>query len=392
MKTPAASTLDPRFVYLTDKGAVARKRQIGLIPGAAAPVLTLELPPALRGQAREQVARRQILDRFGLGEDDVDMWPFVLSSTDNAGAWTKVLIADSASVADWRERAGTQAKTVLPDYLALPTAQDLWTLHQTRDNTIAVRLGPDDGFSATPDMALRLLKKRLGKAPKAALSIGALDPAITDLLNDHKISVVTQTSELPALGVSTPKSLGHDELTANLLRDPQMARTTLRRRVLPWRWPLLFGALAAGLWSASSILETQRIDDRTRAITVQTQDVVRANFVPAGPILDVRSQVSRALASMRAATEETTTEVTTLELFGRASEVIAQSTAFPELITATQDKSLTIILRVDDFAAADRIADALRDVSLNVEIVESRVSDSASGVRTELNIRDGAAQ
>ncbi|MEP5151792.1 hypothetical protein, partial [Planktotalea sp.] len=116
MKTPAASTLDPRFVYLTDKGAVARKRQIGLIPGAAAPVLTLELPPALRGQAREQVARRQILDRFGLGEDDVDMWPFVLSPTDNAGAWTKVLIADSASVADWRERAGTQAKTVLPDY------------------------------------------------------------------------------------------------------------------------------------------------------------------------------------------------------------------------------------------------------------------------------------
>lgn len=390
MNTPAPSLLDPRFVHLTENGAAVGKRQIGLVPGAAAPVLTLELPPGLRGQAREQVARRQLLDRFGLGDGEVDMWPFVLSPSAEVGAWTKVLIADSAQVARWRDMAGAQAKTLLPDFLALPTAPELWTVY-AHAGTFAVRLGPDDGFSAPTDMTIRLLKKRLGTPPKAILALGALDPDIANLFEDSRIPIVTELSELPALGIAAPKALAHDELTANLLRDPQIAREGLRRRVLPWRWPLLFGVVAACLWATANIVETQRLAQATARIQAQTQELVRARFVPNGPILDVRSQVSRALAAMQSTSDDGEIEVTALEVLRRASEVIAQSSASPELITASQGESVTVILRVEDFAAADRIAQALREAALVVEIVESRVSDSATGVRTELSISFGAA-
>ncbi len=50
--------------------------RIALVPGALAPLIALDLPEGLRGAAREQVARRQLRDLTGLGDDRLQMRPF----------------------------------------------------------------------------------------------------------------------------------------------------------------------------------------------------------------------------------------------------------------------------------------------------------------------------
>ncbi|MEO9496869.1 MAG: type II secretion system protein GspL [Vibrio splendidus] len=309
----------------------------------------------------------------------------------HAGDWAKVLITDSSRLVEWRQKAGENVRIILPDYFGLPTAKDLWTITIQNKNMI-VRLGPNDGFSAPSEMGTKVLEKQVNAPPKAILFLGTNGQGISGFAKTHNIPFVTEIPELSTLKVNLPQILEHGEIALNLLLDPQMARVALRRRVLPWRWPLLLGAFAASLWATATLVETQRTSKEVLEINEQIQTIVRSSFVPDGPILDVRTQVSRALSNMRGSIGNGEDEVTALDLLGRAGGVIAQSGATLELITATGDQTLLIVLRVADFAAADQIAGALREGDLSVEVVGSRVSESASGVRSELRLRDGGTR
>ncbi|WP_390915537.1 type II secretion system protein GspL [Pseudosulfitobacter sp. SM2401] len=373
-----------QFVPLDGHAPTPKRRQVALVPGAQVPVLTLELPSGLRGQAREQVARRQLQDRVGLGSEAVEMRPFQLN---RAQGWTKVLVADATRMIDWRKDAGRNCRAMLPDYLALPAGEGLWTLTKTQTG-VAMRLGPQDGFSARSDVAAALVTDALADTkPRAALRLGDPLDQIEALLKEQGVPIATSLDELRGLDVEAPKVLGHGELSLDLRRDPQMARTRMRRQVLPWRWPLLVGAIAAGLWGYAQNLETKRITDATRLIRVDTQQLVKTHFVTSGPVLDVRTQVSRALVDQRRAAAGGQSQASSLDLLARASDVIALEGATPRQFSATSNDDITVVLRVDDFVAADRIANAFVADGLAVEIVESRVSDTGSGVRTELRLR-----
>lgn len=391
MSTPRSDIFGAQFVQLDGRSALPKRRQVALVPGQDVPLLSLDLPQKLRGQAREQVARRQLQDRVGLNDDAIEMRPFQLSR--DAG-WSKVLIADVARMADWRTAAGTKCKAVLPDYLALPTSEGLWSMTATAQ-AVSVRLGPMDGFAANEDVALVMLDEALtGETPKprAVLRLGDSLVNIEALLKTHGIPVATSVADLATLDVEPPKVLGYGELTLDLRRDPHLARTRMRRQVLPWRWPLLIGAIAAGLWGSAQNLETRRILDATRTIRVETQDLVKTHFVTSGPVLDIRTQVSRALADQRQAASAFQSQTSALDLLARAGNVIALEGAKPRQFSATATDEITVVLRVADFAAADRIVQALAAEGLVVEVVESRVSDTDSGVRTELRLRNAEVQ
>jgi general secretion pathway protein L len=380
-----------QFVQLDGSTPMPRRRQVALVPGAEVPLLALDLPPKLRGQAREQVARRQLLDRVGLDDTAVEMRPFQLG---RGAGWSKVLIGDAARMTAWRTDAGRKCRAMLPDYLALPTAQGIWTVTQTPQD-VAMRLGPDDGFSGQTDVALALINDALAQdiaKPKVLLRLGPPLAEIEALLTEHGVPIVTSIDALGRFDVDTPKVLGHGELSLDLRRDPQVSRTRVRRQVLPWRWPLLFGAIAAGLWGYAQNVETQRITDTTRLIRADTQDLVKTHFVTSGPVLDVRTQVSRALIDQRRAAAGIQTQTSSLDLLARASDVIALERAVPRQFSATSNDEITVVLNLDDFAAADRIVSAFMADGLAVEVVESRVSDSNSGVRTELRLRDAEVQ
>lgn len=381
-----------QFVQLDGRAPMPDRGQVALVPGGEVALLELELPKGLHGQAREQIARRQLLDRIGLGDDAVEMRPFQLT---RVGGWTKVMVADAARMLEWRKDAGRKCKAILPEYLALPTCAGLWTMTQTLQG-VSIRLGPEDGFGASKDIALELITKALNNdAPKPRVMLRIGDPVtqIEALLKSHSIPIATSADDLRGLDIEPPKTLGHGELSLDLRRDPQVARTRLRRQVLPWRWPILLGTIAAGLWGYAQNLETSRMSETTRSIQAETENLVKTHFVPSGPVLDVRTQVSRALAKQKQAASNWKTRASSLDLLARAGDVIALEQAVPEQLSATNSGEITVILRVADFTAADRIASALAANELAVEVIESRVSDRDSGVRTEIRLRDkGATQ
>lgn len=389
------SEAQPSFVRLADSAPEAR--QIVLVPGHECPLITLDLPDGVRGQAREQVARRQLSDRLGLNVSDVEMRPFAPTASRKRGKtaeiWNRVLIADRERVTGWKT---VTCRAVLPDYLSLPTADALWSVaRDTVEGTeiLMVRLGPEDGFSAAQEIALALLERALiqGPAPKAILYQGQALPALEALAATRHIPLTDSPAALAEHDIPLPGVLSHGELSCDLRRDPMAARARLEAQVLPWRWPLLAGTLAAALWSAAQMVAIDRIETQTARIQAETQALVETHFVTTGPVLDIRVQVSRILAGLRAAASPRETTGDPLELIGRTADVLAREQADPEIILYRIEDGLDLVLRLPDFAAAERVTARLSAAGLQATLEESSVSDSQSGVRTEIHIQRGVS-
>ena len=398
----SAADAGPDRAIIRLGSGTADPRQVVSVPGTAVPLVALDLPQGLRGAAREQVARRQLADRSGQKEGALDLRPCLLPAAKGAAAehWTRVLTADPAWLAGLRQ---IQARAVLPDYLTLPAAQEVWTLSadrltETGQEIIMARLGLEDGFSALPALLPLMLEQALRDAPPpAALLLATPLPAETEatlanMAATHAIPVARDIEGLTALGLPRPKTLAHGELACDLRHNPMAARARLARRVLPWRWPALALLLAAGLWSATEITATRRIAAETAALSAQTQTLVRQHFIPDGPLLDLRLQVSRALADLRKSSGTDETQSDPLELTARAAAVIAAAGARPDTLSYRAGEELRLGLQLADFAAADRIAADLRAAGLAVEVADLRVSDDAPGVRGEFIVTHRSGQ
>lgn len=361
-------------------------RQIMLVPGGDVAALSLDLPTGLRGQNREHVARRQLRDQIGLEADVAEMRP--LQNRAGGYNWSRVLVVDHVLVDAWRKRAGAACSAVLPDYLALPTAPDLWSIAPTPSG-VAVRLGPEDGFGAPNDTALALLRRALqdaDPAPKALLRLGPATPELEAMFDVRGIPVIHNKAQAQALGVTVPQALAHGEMLMDLRRDPQMARSVLARRVLPWRWPVLLALLASGLSAASQYIVIERVKTQTTDIAANTTALVQEHFVTSGPVLDARIQVSQALAQLQAAAAGPMVGVDPMDLFNRAARVIAQQGATPKSVVMADEDTLAMILQVADFAAAEQVTAALSEARLEVVALDTRVSEGSDTVRIELRV------
>ncbi|MEO0372285.1 MAG: hypothetical protein AAF231_12575, partial [Pseudomonadota bacterium] len=262
----------PDVVMLTDTAGPLTAQQVAAVPGAEVACLALDLPGGLRGQHREDVARRQLRDSFGLAADDVQIRPF--HNARGADQWTRLLVADQGLVRDWRDGPAAKAMAVLPDYLTLPTAEGVWTIGPGAAG-VAVRLGPFDGFGTTGDLAAALLAQALQEAespPRAILHIGSILPQIDAFAKEHDIALDTDAGNFGA------KTMAHGEMGFDLRRDPQLARARLAKSVLPWRWTMLFALLAAGIWAAAQMVVADRIKAETLELRGQTQALVREHF------------------------------------------------------------------------------------------------------------------
>ncbi|QGX96752.1 hypothetical protein EI983_00075 (plasmid) [Roseovarius faecimaris] len=375
------------FVYLAEGAPVLKARQVGLVPGAEVPLMVVSLPAALRGHAREQVAERQMRDALAGGRDIVEIRPFHIPGKEQD--WTRVLVADRAAVARWRKMAGPHCRAVLPDYLALPVSAGVWTL-ACAGETVLARLGPEDGFSASLPVAARLLRDALarGPAPRAIYAPGSLRPELETVFEGYDIAFLREAAPeaLKALKLDPPRVLAHGEAGFDLRRDPRAARAALKAAVLPWRWPLLVGAVAAGLWAGAQMLAMTGLEEQTAQYRKATLEMVRADFVPSGPVLDIRSQVGRALAEARVAATGAGQEASPLDLIGLSADVMTAQGAVPDYMDYSAEEGLRALVRVENFAAADDLAAALGEAGLRVTVVESRVSEANDGVRTELRI------
>jgi general secretion pathway protein L len=403
------------------------------VPGSQIPLLRLDLPPGLRGQAREQVARRQLADRTGLSPDSLSLRPFLLQAPSGqkptqkqvGKQWTQVLVGDTPYL---QRLQALSCRAVLPDYLTLPTVAGLWTLAlaqvpaadptaehdspsaQPTSPLLMARLGPEDGFSAQPALALAMLRQALAAAPaerarpQAILWIKAAkadDPAqgeiqaqiqgeilaeIEALARAHDIALIHSAKAATTLGLPLPRVFAHGELACDLRHNPMAARAQLARAVLPWRWPLLAGCLAAGLWAAGELVQLSRLEAALTTQRAQNQALAKTHFIPDGPVLDARLQISRALSARRKGSAAAQDQADPLDLAARLAEVVSAADLRAELLSYRTGEGLVLALRLKDFAAADQLDAALHQAGLRSTLTESRVDEAKSGVQAEFVI------
>lgn len=389
---PSASPPTPATAFVR-LGANGRPEtdpagRILLLPGVDLPLVPVDLPRGLRGQARDQVAWRYLRDQMGLDHSQVEMRPLTLSAAGRKpDTWDRVLMVDASRMRQWRQ-TGAAARAILPDYLALPAAPDLWvvcTPETSSDMGVQARFDLTDGFSCDADMAPLMLTRALEDLPppRALLHLGTSAPWLDTLMEKHEIALVRDPGALAPLGVTPPQVLGHGELACDLRTDPRAARDRLRRRVLPWRWPALAAMLAAALWTVDQSLQIRHLEQGTAQIHSEITQITRDYFVPNGPILDVRAQVSRSLAAAQADARANARQVSPLVLFGQVADVIRATGAQPELASYTATEGLEMELRLDDFAAVDRLVAALAAAGITTDLRDAR---AGNGENTSVRI------
>ena len=141
------------------------------------------------------------------------------------------------------------------------------------------------------------------------------------------------------------------------------------------------------------------MNQQTAALRREIETVVRDHFVPTGPLLDIRAQVSRVRAVRQAEVATAAGRVSPLLLLGQVADVLTASEAVTHLASYQRDSGLELELRLADFAAVDRLISALEAAGIAAEVREARVSDTAredggadENVRLRLGLQVMAAE
>ena len=393
-------------LWRVDSGApMPSGRFVALVPGGEAPLVQLSLPAGLKGDAREKVALRQAQDRLGARPGSLIIRPARLGSKPDE--WRAAIVADAALVAGWRRQvAGGRCRAILPDYLGLPAAPDLWTveLAETAGQGVApmvrVRLGTDDGFSAEPPLAAMMLSRaraevqaRSRPAPLAVLRLGPQDAALDAALDGL---VVARSERALPEKLARPRLLGHGEMALDLATDPALAAARLGARLRGLRLPAAMLLLGLIGWLGGEWAETARLNAHADAIEAANLEVVRRDFVPSGPILDIEAQVSREIARRREGLAPLANGDAPLTRLRRAAEVIAEAAdADPNggpmlnAVSWRADADVQIAITLGDFAALDSLMDDLRAAGLSARVGQS-AAEPGGGVGAEITIDGGA--
>ncbi|MBO9463897.1 hypothetical protein J7443_01520 [Tropicibacter sp. R15_0] len=365
--------------------AEATNRQVTLVSGCDVPLVHLDLPPRLRGQAREQVALRQLSDKLGLKPDQIAMRPFVSGLDPKKKApWNTVFAAEKAWLADLQKLPG---RAVLPDYMSLPAALDLWVVQPAEIDGhpgLSLRFGPDDGMTALIPLAIAAMRQTIenGPAPKAILAIGNLPEQVSTLAADASVPVVTDVKELDRFQIN-PKTLGHGELELDLRSNPAAAKDRVEKQIRPWVWAGLAASLAAGIWAGGEWLALQRNQSQSRDLANLITSEVQETFTKGAPVLDVRLQVTRALDAMKATDEAPTKPLDPLDMGVQIAQILHAAQAKPELVRYDEKDGMRVVAILSDFASVDTLAEAIRAEGYTVTLRDSRTETSRDGIRAD---------
>ena len=351
---------------------------VASVPGALAPLLPLDLPEKLRGVARERVAERQLIEQLSMPPGGFEMRPFLPKG---AKHWTKVLVVDAGLAEAWRKSLRPGCIALAPDYMLLPTAPGLWSIEVIGDSIIA-RLGPEDGFAAEAGLALALLAQAV--PPKAILRLGATHGDLDAYLAGLTVPILTDPAALKKAGFALMRWT--DALGGLDLKDPPSALyDRLRAKVKRWRVAVICAVLAAAIWAGTLALDTQKLRAEARQESEIMLALVREHFVPRGPILDVRAQVSAALQTAAVPDAPEVEALPPITQFQIAAPVLTDETL--RLLTAAYraDTGLVTSVEAVDFAALDQVTEDLRGAGFVVDQLDSR-AQQAGGVVARLRL------
>ncbi|WP_297774253.1 type II secretion system protein GspL [uncultured Roseovarius sp.] len=357
---------------------------IACVPGMATPLVPLDLPPLLKGAGRDRVARRQLRDAYGGTEAGLDIRPARLGPEPDL--WSRVLVVDAEDRRAWLARLGSASplcQAVLPDYLTLPAALDLWVV-ETSERTVLARLGAEDGFAAEPDLAVALLQQAAaGAPPRAVLRTGPALAGVDDVLAALDVPTCDEPGALAAHGVSAPSRFTNGELSLDLARDPGAERAEMRHMLGRLRVPVALATLGLFGWIAATVLETRDLNAQGLVYRQNAERILRAVMIPTGPILDIRTQVSQRIDGARSASTEVETEARPLDVLRLAGVVLRTHTSTITRVNYQPGAGLVMDMQIEDFAALDALVSDLRAAGVQARVAQSVTRDD-SGVEAVL--------
>jgi len=385
----------PRFHVLGSEETVPTGDYVALVNGTDVPLVPISLPSGLTGRAREKAARLQLCDAVGLSIDQMEIRPFALTGT--SPQWSHSFLADPEALANWRaEVAGHNAQgarclAILPDYLSLPAAEELWVLAEVGTHLCA-RLGLTDGFSGELHLSEALLTEALaGGAPKAVLIIGAVPESIKVLFQNANVPVVDTEQQVADLGITLTQPLQNGEVKLDLARDGDRALRELWSTLRPALAAVGAFVLGAILWGVGVQIETQSLSAEDTRLRTKAVEVARKNLLPTGPVLDLRTQISTQLAQRVDAAATQTATVSPLDSLNRAASVLMTTGAELRRVDYTRGDGLVLELTVPDFAQLDETVSGLTTAGFTVEIAQSGAR-AESGVDATVILTGANAQ
>lgn len=341
------------------------------VPGVESPIMDVTLPEGVHGEARRRIARQQIADRIGVPPDGIVVCPF-----DAAGgaAWTRVIVMDAQTLERWSAEAGKACRAVVPDYLLLPAEPERLSV-DLRDGCVVARIGDADGFSAPVGVAARIMARALAPLELRSALVGHNVPG-------EVVAVIE--------GAGLDVRQGADVFPANLYQAE--APCDLRQAVAAsgapegfglWATAAALALLAFAVWAASVFMETRAIERQRLALAAETESVLRQGLVPSGPLLDVRTQVSRRLADLEPQGRERD-DLIALGLLSRVT-VAVFGKGFEVTSIVVNDQSLSLDLTGPDFESAEVLASDLSSAGLENRVDTLRARDSG-GVEARFTV------
>ena len=394
-------------VHLSDPPMAwpAARRAVLLVPGEDAIVLSFEMPTKVRRSAADRITFFAVQDLVGEDMEDLHFVRLPRGAEDGPEQ-TRAIVTSRTSMDAWLRRAeevGLRLAGILPDYLALPWTPGEWTV-STEPSRLRVRFGRFDGFAAEPGLGAAILERRLkDTAPSPSrirlLGAGAAEAAAPDngdgnpaeraldalLARIGEAGVPVGREALPA-GVP---QFRHGEFDANLIAGAYSESLGLLQEVSRWGVPAGLAAAALLAWALDIGLTLREEQAELEVLDRSIEELFRAEFVPDGPIMDIRLQAARSLETLRAQPASARSAGGFLVLLAAGSETLAENDRRVSRLSY-RDGVLTAEVTLADFRALERLNAELADKRLEVE-VQSSAASGEEGVNATIVLRPGEA-
>ena len=343
---------DKDIIFVPVDAAMPRGRFVLMVPGQMVPIHTLRLPQGVTGQARQRIAKQDLSDRTG---EPAESFEVIFLDTEDPAS-TRVLACDRAALADWCACDLARARNcaaVLPDYLALPGAAGHVSVRQDGE-TLRVRIGTKDGFTAPAGLSDALLRRGLDGQEMTSFSVeGDVAPQILKVLRDAGLK------QAEPLIIAARKS----DLAVDLRRASGSRAEISTGTARLWTGAAVLGLVAFALWAASLWYETRMLNSQTAQVNGEITALLRERLIPNGPILDIRQQVTRALEGA-APTDGMQNDQGALALLSDTSLALFGQGVTVRSVTLASEQDLSVDIAAADFSQIDALIEAMKNQGL----------------------------
>jgi len=341
-----------------------------IVPGELVVSLDVDVPTGLRGQKAERIARNGLADCVA---DPLDALHIVSGPAQPGRYHALAIRADLLEQAVAPRRSeGVFIDAIVPDYLTVPFEPGAVSIKAEQDRLV-VRTGLCSGFAAETDFAILLLEEMCERQPFQSIRIEGHSAALEAFCADRALEVQTGSLETDQ---TCPMNLATGRFSAD---------AGLGARLRLWRLPLGVIAAALVLVIGTESVRINRATDALAEIDHRIETLMRADLVPAGPLLDVRLQTNRALNDLRANAQGGEGAMT--QLLRQADQSLLSGARSIKSLEY-KDQSLQAELSVTDFRALEVLTTALGRQGLIVQIDRSEAV-SGAGVDAVLILTKG---